>query len=255
MHPGQSTNPRPAPSSLRRTLLALLLFGVSFGYIEAAIVVYLRALYEPMRLRLVEGAEPGELFPLIRLDQLEAEGRQHVRRLKTELGREAASLALLAGCALAVGRNVRQWFAAFVMVFGVWDIFYYVFLKVLLGWPASLLTWDILFLLPVPWVGPVLAPVIVSVTMIAAGVTVLWRESVGRPMNIRPRDWLLVCSGGLLIVLACCWDYRNTAAGGQPNPFNWLLFVLGEASGVAGFLAALRRRPYGHRSVAPSETE
>ena len=227
---------------LGRALIALVLFGMAFGYVEAAVVVYLRALYEPMRQRLEPARDPGRLFPLIRLDQLKAEGPQHVRRLMTELGREVATLVMLAATGLVLARNLRQWFAAFMISFGVWDIFYYVFLKLLLDWPASLFTWDILFLLPVPWVGPVLAPVLVSASMIAAGVTILYRESVWRPISFDRLDWLLILGGGLTLVAAFCWDFRNTSAGGWPHPFNWPLFILGESVGATAFLHATLRR-------------
>ena len=84
------------------------------------------------------------------------------KTLFIEIGREAATMLMLAAIALAVARNTRQWTAAFAIAFGVWDIVFYACLKLLLGWPASLFTWDILFLIPVPWVGPVLAPVLIS---------------------------------------------------------------------------------------------
>src|SRR5262249_30630289 len=148
-----------------RPLAALLLFGITFGYVEAAVVAYLRALYEPMHQRLYPDAAPDDLFPVIPLEELKAAGPEHTRRLLTELGREAATLLMLAAVALAVARNGRQWFAAFAIAFGLWDVFFYAFLRVLVGWPASLLDWDLLFLLPVPWVGPVLAPVLVSLGM------------------------------------------------------------------------------------------
>jgi len=234
----------------RRVLIALVLFGVSFGYVEAAIVVYLRALYEPLRQRIEPDRPVGELFPLIRLDQLQAEGPLHIRRLATELGREAATLIMLATIALAMSRNGREWFAGFMITFGVWDIFYYVFLKVLLDWPRSLLTWDILFLLPVPWVGPVISPVIVAVSMIAGGVILLWRESLGRPVGLNLLHWTLIVSGALMIILAFCWDYRNTASGGDPNPFNWGLFAAGEVVGFSSFLHALSWGRQGPRQSA-----
>jgi hypothetical protein len=237
------------PRRLARVLTALLLFGVSFGYVEAAVVVYLRALLEPEQPSLAQ----GELFPLKTKDQLEAAGRPYLRWLATEVAREAATLAMLAAVALALARSFREWFAAFLAVFGIWDIFFYLFLKVLLDWPASLLTWDLLFLLPVPWVGPVLAPVLVALSMIVAGVLVLWREASGRPVRSNWPHWLALCLGGLLIVTAFCWDYRNILAGGEPNPFNWPLFLLGVGVGLTSFLHAFWSRPESWlRSQPPS---
>ena len=153
-----------------RASLALILFAVAFGYVEAAVVVYLRHIYDPLRQALYSGCAAGDLFPLIPFAQLSSE---HVRLLTAELGREAATLLMLSGAGLLAARERRQWIAGFAIAFGVWDISFYVFLKMLIDWPASLLTWDILFLIPVPWVGPVLAPVIVSAVMIVCGLVAL----------------------------------------------------------------------------------
>jgi len=71
--------------------------------------------------------------------------------LEIEHVREAATLALLAAVAIAVGKSADRSFAAFLIAFGVWDLSFYAFLKLLIHWPASLLTWDVLFLVPVPW--------------------------------------------------------------------------------------------------------
>jgi hypothetical protein len=115
-----------------------------------------------------------------------------------------------------------------------------VFLKVLLDWPASFMTWDLLFLLPVPWVGPVLAPLLVALSMIGVGAAALWRQAIGQPLRLCWLHWLVLVVGGLIVVTAFCWDYRNTLAGGEPNPFNWPLFALGEGMALASFLHALR---------------
>lgn len=229
----------PVPTAkLTRVLVALTLFAVAFGYVEAAVVAYLRTTYEPLHSRLYPDRAAGDLFPLITLEQLASQGAEHVRRLKTELAREAATLVMLAAAALAVATNVRTWFAAFMLVFGVWDIVFYACLKVLLDWPSSLLAWDILFLLPVPWVGPVLAPVLVSLSMIAAGAVLLVREAGGRPVRIRPAHWLAIHAGGLVIVVAFCWDFANTMAGGYPSVFNWPLFIAGLSIGLTAFMHA-----------------
>ena len=200
---------------LLRVLAALVVFGIAFGYVEAAVVVYLRGLCEPLRAQFVAGQPHDELFPLLTLDQLRAAGPGATHLLTVEVGRELATLVMLAAAGLAVGRSFAGWLAGFLVAFGVWDIFYYAFLKLLVDWPSSLGTWDILFLIPVPWVGPVIAPVIVSVSMIVGGVAVLCRESLGRPVRFRGVHWAAICGGGLLIVAACCWDSqtRRPAAG------------------------------------------
>jgi hypothetical protein len=222
---------------LRRTLIALLLFGVAFGYVEAAAAIYLRVMYEPIHQRVFPGSLAGELFPLIPLDRLESEEPRGMHWLGIELGREAATLVILAALGLALGRTFQQRFAVFIIAFGLWDIFYYVFLKVLIGWPDSLLTWDLLFLLPVPWAGPVLAPVLVSLGMIGIGLAML-----GRPLSFSLGHWLALVTGGLIIVLAFCWNHTNLLAGMYPDSFPWQVFAAGAAVGIAGFLHAVWSR-------------
>jgi hypothetical protein len=226
---------------LRRTLIALLLFGSAFGYLEAAVVVYLRLLHELARQRFHPGRSAAELFPLLTLDQLRASGADQQRSLVTEIGREAATILMLAAVAVAVARNAGQWGAALAIAFGTWDITFYVFLKALLDWPASLLTWDILFLIPVPWAGPVLAPVIVSAAMITAGVWHLRSEARQRPVSIRAAHWGGIIAGAVVIVISFAIDYRNILDAGVPAPFNWSVFSAGLAIGVASYVWAARR--------------
>lgn len=212
-----------------RPVLILLLFGVAFGYLEAAVVSYLRILHEPARRQFYPDRPPGELFPLLTLEQIRATGPEQRKTLFVEIGREASTMLMLASVAWAVAGNARQWAAAFVIAFGVWDIVFYVCLKLLLGWPASLFTWDILFLIPVPWVGPVIAPVLVSVAMIIAGIWCLWREAAGRPFRIGFWNVAGVLLGALVIVLSFTLDYGNIMAGGTPHAFRWGVFGLGMA--------------------------
>jgi len=230
----------------KRTVIALLLFGTAFGYLEAAVVSYLRALHEPVVQRFYPGRAPGDLFPLLTLDQLRAAAPLQMKTLAVEIGREAATICMLAALALAVAQNTGQWAAAFVIAFGTWDITFYVFLKVLLDWPASLLTWDILFLVPVPWVGPVLAPVLVSAAMISVGIWHLRREASGNPVRTGLLHWAGLIAGAMVIVVSFAMDYRNIMAGGTPHPFNWAVFSLGMGLGVASYVSAAA----GRRSVA-----
>ena len=141
-----------------RTLL-LALFAVAMAFVESAVVVYLRGLFYP------EGFY-GTLasFPVF--------------YYATEVFREAATIIMLATVALLAAR--KGWWeraAYFLFCFGVWDIFYYVWLYALLGWPPSLMTEDVLFLIPVPWVAPIAVPVAASVAMIAAAVWILAKRT------------------------------------------------------------------------------
>jgi len=221
----------------KRTVIALLLFGSAFGYLEAAVVVYLRALHEPARQRFYPGRPTADLFPLLTLEQIHATGTEQSQTLLIEIGREAATIIMLAAIALAVAKNAGQWAAAFVIAFGVWDITFYVFLKVLVEWPASIFTWDILFLLPVPWVGPVLAPVLVSAAMIACGI---WH--LRSPVKIGQAQWCGILLGALVIIVAFAMDYRNIMQGGMPRDFNWWVFALGLGGGVGSYVSAFARQ-------------
>ncbi len=135
------------------------------------------------------------------------------------------------------------------------------FLKLLLGWPESLFTWDILFLIPVPWVGPVLAPVLVSLTMIGVAVLAVQIERSGLTVRfggpVRAMWWI----GCTLILISFVWDYTgyvqdnqqvlwtassrkdlfSEATGYVPEAFNWGLFGLGEALLLAGTAGWIRQ--------------
>jgi hypothetical protein len=221
-----------------RPVAILLLFGAAFGYLEAAVVSYLRILHEPARRHFYPDRSSGELFPLLTLERVRAAGPEQQKTLVVEIGREAATMLMLAAIALAVASNARQWTAAFAIAFGVWDIVFYACLKLLLDWPASLFTWDLLFLIPVPWVGPVIAPVLVSVAMIGAGIWCLSREAAGRPLQIGVWNALGVVLGGLVIVLSFTLDYQNIMAGGMPQPFHWGVFGLGMGIGAVSYRLA-----------------
>jgi hypothetical protein len=126
----------------------------------------------------------------------------------------------------------------------MWDLAYYAWLKLLMGWPHSLLDWDLIFAAPLPWVGPVLAPLVVAAVMVLASGFFFWRESVGRPIQPRPLHWVVVLVGGLVVMVSFWLDTRNILASGNPGPFNWPVLIAGLIGGLAGFghAAFLTRR-------------
>lgn len=139
-----------------RLLSGLGLFAIAMAYLEAVVVVYLRYAYYP--------DDPLTIFPARILSQI---------HLAIELGREAATVVMLAAVAVLAVRGAMRRFAAFVYLFGLWDIFYYVWLKVTLGWPVSWTEWDILFLIPWAWLGPWLTPVAIALLFVVWGARVL----------------------------------------------------------------------------------
>src|SRR5581483_3649353 len=107
---------------MARIVIAALLFGISFGYVEAAVVVYLRALYDPIRQIAHPGTAPGDQFPLLTDQQVAALGPEHVRRVDIEIAREAATMVMLIAFAIAIGSSFNQRVAVWAIAFGLWDI-------------------------------------------------------------------------------------------------------------------------------------
>lgn len=146
---------------MRKRVISLLLFSIAMAYAEAMVVVYLRRIVPP---EIWEKAKSySELTCLIRDAGI----------MWSEQTREFATIVMLISVAYLFGRNLRERWAGFLISFGIWDIFYYLFLYVWLRWPSSLLTWDVLFLIPLPWVAPVFVPVLISCIMITCGFRIL----------------------------------------------------------------------------------
>ncbi len=203
----------------------VVVFSIAFANIEASVVVYLRHIFHP----------DGFHFPMIVL----GEGPHWRRFLFTEIGREAATMVLILTTAWLSGRNRQQQFAYFLTIFAVWDIFYYVWLKVLLDWPASIMDWDILFLIPVTWASPVLYPVLISITLIGFAVAILYRCSCGRPIRATLPDWLAFCAAGLLVVVSFCLPGLHITEQDFASYFYLPLFAAGYLFGLAIFLKCL----------------
>lgn len=217
-----------------RLIRGLTLFGFAFGYIEAAVVVYLRTIGSPVRAS--AGLSTQDLFPLLRLNQLPP---AMLALLRIELSREAATLILLAAAASLASRRAASRLGAFVLAFGVWDLAFYLWLRVLIGWPPSVMTWDLLFLIPVPWTAPVLAPVIVAATMSAFGAILLIRD----PARLALRAGFVLSAGFAVILAAFIWDWKRLMNGGMPDHFPWIVFALGEAALIAGFVGLASAKP------------
>lgn len=210
------------PETLRRFCIVAV-FSVAFAYIEAAVVVYLREIFYPA----------GFTFPLpqfgINVSPLWR------RLLLTEAGREAATMVLiLTGCWL-FGRNRRQRFAYFLVIFAIWDIFYYVWLKVLVDWPASIMDWDILFLMPLTWASPILAPVLVSLAMLYIGSVVIYRDACGRPVRFSLIDRLGLCIAVLVLIFGFCVGGSRITEPGFASHFHWPIFMTGGVLALAVF--------------------
>jgi hypothetical protein len=222
--------PDTSQEQLKRTFkrfLIAVVFSIAFGYIEAAVVVYLRAIFYP----------DGFTFPLAEFGI----GPLWKRLLLTEVGREAATLVLILTASYMFAKARRQQVAYFLTIFAVWDIFYYVWLKVLLDWPTTIMDWDILFLIPVPWASPVLAPVLVSVIMLICAMIILYRSSLAKPLEATPLDLLCLSLGAVLMIVSFCIAGLHIKEPDYRSHFHWPLFAGGLAAAVALFLKRLAK--------------
>ncbi|HBS85599.1 MAG: hypothetical protein A2W91_14450 [Bacteroidetes bacterium GWF2_38_335] len=160
------------------------------GFLETSVVVYLRNLYYP------EGFD----FPLAPVSDL---------IFITELGRELSTIIMLLAVGFLAGKTFIERFSFFLFGFAVWDLMYYVFLKVLLDWPDSFLTWDVLFLIPIPWFGPVIAPCILSFLMILFFLIMVRLKAQGIIMRLDWMDWLIMVISSVLVVYSFIYDSLN----------------------------------------------
>lgn len=192
--------------------LVVVAFAGAMAWVEAACVYYLRAM--------VGRIEPYQADPL------------PIRGVigQVELVREAATLAMLIAIGMLAGRTWHKRLAYAAVAFGVWDILYYVFLRIICDWPRSLLDWDVLFLLPLPWWGPVLAPICIAVLMIVWG-TIATQGGNGRGTS--RASWSLNGLGIALALYVFMADSIRTihlgldeARNVLPLAFNWSVFAV-----------------------------
>ncbi len=215
--------------SARLKLLWLGAYALAMALVEAAIVIHLRHLYYP--------ANPRTLFPLALLSPDD---------LTLELVRELATVVMILAVALLAERGFLRRFAAFVLVFGLWDLGYYAWLKLFLGWPAHWQDWDVLFLIPWPWFGPWLAAALIALLFMLWGGWTL--AAAGATARLRAADAGLFVLGALPALAAFLLPAWPLLAGGTeafrgwvPGSFAWGLYVPGLALMAAGLVRSTWR--------------
>lgn len=171
-----------------KTLIWVTLFSIAMGMLESSVVIYLRELYYP----------GGFQFPLKATSYTIA---------VTELLRELATLIMLIGIGILAGRNKQERFAWFIYSFAIWDIFYYVFLYLIINWPLSLFDWDVLFLIPIMWVGPVWAPILLSILMISLALCILHFSRYRHNAHLKLREWIVISAGSFIVIIAFCKEF------------------------------------------------
>ena len=222
----------PADGRKLRLLRWLGLYALAMALVEAAIVVHLRHLYSPL--------DPQRLFPLVLLSHAD---------LALELARELATVVMIVVVAVLAERGWARRFAAFVFVFGLWDLGYYAWLKLVLDWPRTWLEWDVLFLIPWPWFGPWLAAALIAALFTLWGGWILTDARALRPRRADIAGFVAGTLVALSAFLAPAWPLL---AGGepafrdwQPGAFLWAVYLPGLGGMAVALWSAARHRPSG----------
>ena len=159
----------------------MALYAIAMANVEAAVVVYLRELHG--------------IDDLIRDLPTVAD-----RLVALEIGREAATVAMLLAVGWLAGRRLQDRLGHFVFAFGLWDIAYYGWLALYEGWPRPPLDWDVLFLIPVPWWGPVLAPALIAAVMCLGGAAAVRQVDRGVAWRLTWTNVAIAAAGSAIVL-------------------------------------------------------
>jgi len=238
--PVHPSAPLGAPARFGGVAAAVLAYGVAMAFLESAVVIYLqRAL----------GIDPRALFPL-------QDPAVTADLAVIEVGREAATLVMLGTVGWLAGRSGLERLAWTAVAFGTRDIFYYAWRWAFIGWPSSLGTWDLRFLIPVPWTGPVWAPVAISLALAGFGLAGARRIRGGRPVRADRAQVGAGIVGGLVVILSFTLDAGRILAGAAPDTFAWPIFAAGLAIAAWGATTTLgppSDRPPRGRVISPTD--
>ena len=205
----------------RTSLPAAAAFGLAFGWVEAAVVVYLRRLYYPEGFRFPLNFLPADIAAV-------------------EITRELATLVMLGAAACLGARSRWGRFGLFAFLFGVWDLAYYGGLFAAISWPSSPGEWDVLFLVPGIWSGPVWTAALIALLLVVCGAVIYVRGESSRLENPRARHWLMAAAAFTAILSGFLANHGLVIGGGAPRHFPTLLFLSGVVVGIVAFLDVLR---------------
>jgi hypothetical protein len=193
----------------QKNIVLVILFAIAMAYLESAVVVYLRGMYG--------------IVDLVRDTNFIVDVYTYI-----EIGREAATIVMLLIVGLIAGKTLPQKISYSIFAFGIWDIFYYFWLYVFIQWPKSLFEWDILFLIPLPWWGPVITPILISILLIVVSYIII----IEIDFKVTPLDWVLFLIAILIILFTFMEDSVKILVTGngnlaevKPTSFNWPVFI------------------------------
>jgi hypothetical protein len=211
----------------------LFIYSVAMACLESVVVVYFRALYFP----------DGFSLTLIQIP---------IRIIHIEIFREAATVIMLMSVSVLCGHNRVQRVSVFIFCFGIWDIFYYIWLKILLNWPAGLMDADILFLIPTLWIGPVLAPLLIAIGLTGTGILLFIREMHDKPIRKTWIGWILILGGCGLMFKSFLVDSPHSFETLSQFRYPWELFILGMVAAIGGVGLMLMPKS---KSQIPNKTD
>jgi hypothetical protein len=200
-----------------RKFAAVTSYAIAMGYLESAVVIYLRQ---------TAFGNPVQVFP--------------IRFLAPQLGvvefvREAATIIMLLVIGYLAGKNRFQRSMFFIYSFAIWDIFYYLFLRMFTGWPASFADFDVLFLIPVIWVSPVICPILISLLLTMTSTILILLSTKREDLRVNPVNLELLLLGSAIlfysfteqILRVLCYHGPKGLEHFTPVVFDWSLFSIG----------------------------
>jgi hypothetical protein len=224
-----------------KKLTAVTIYSIAMGYLESAVVIYIREMIF---------RDATQVLPFRLLEP---------RLAILEIGREVATIAMLAAVGYLAGKDRLERWLMFIYSFAIWDIVYYVVLKIAVGWPASFFTLDVLFLIPVVWIGPVIAPVLIS-ALLAIGSATIQRIRIRKAdLRLRPSNFWLFLGGCVLVLYSFTAQIFHIllTAGPKglenytPETFHWVLFVTGYLVMCAAVAKTIMESYHTMRSANP----
>lgn len=153
---------------MKARLFALILFGLSFAFVESSVVFYLRKFlgydsFNQINYQIIAN------FGFIAFVKFKESFFRDPQIAAAEVTREFATIIMLFAVAYLTANTLRRRIGAFLIAFAIWDLFYYVFLRLLINWPRNLFDTDIFFLIPIPWIGPVITPLVIAAALLIIG--------------------------------------------------------------------------------------